>query len=189
MIFFQKLIFFIRNIYLNKFFGFIRNKYYSILGMKIGKNTYLPQIYIPWPHQVKIGNNCNLEHSIFLKFEGIWNKGPSIIIGDNVFLGNNCEFNIGNRIEIGNDTLIASGCKFIDHDHGISIGNTIRSQKGIQKEILIGNDVWLGCNVTVLKGIVIENGAIVGAGSIVTKSISKNEIWAGVPAKKIGERH
>ena len=61
-------------------------------------------------------------------------------------------------------------------------------QQGIEKAISIGNDVWLGCNVIVLKGVEIGDGAIIGAGAVVTKSILPNEIWAGVPAKKIGER-
>ena len=62
------------------------------------------------------------------------------------------------------------------------------TQIGKEMPIIIGRDVWIGCNVVVLKGSNIGNGAIVAAGSVVTKSISENEVWAGVPARKIGER-
>ena len=49
-------------------------------------------------------------------------------------------------------------------------------------------DVWLGVNVVVLKGVTIGQGAVVGAGAIMTKSIPACEIWAGVPARKVGTR-
>lgn len=156
--------------------------------MKIGKDTLIPNIYVTWPHQVSIGNNCVLEHSIYFKFDGVYQKGPSIEIGDNIFIGSSCEFNIRDAIKIGNHSNIASGCRFIDHDHGTAAGQLIGPQRSIDQKILIGQDVWLGCNVVVLKGVEIGDGAVVGAGAIVTKSIKPNEIWAGIPAKKIGER-
>ena len=57
--------------------------------MKIGKGTCLYKIKVTWPHQVKLGDNCNLEHSIYFHYDGIYSKGPSINIGNNVFIGNN----------------------------------------------------------------------------------------------------
>lgn len=186
---FQKGGFFLRYKIYRRFTGFIRKLKFQRLGMRIGKGTHLNnKLYSNWPHQIAIGNNCNLEHGIYFKFDGIWKQGPSIHIGDRVFLGSGCEFNIRQSIYIGSDSLIASGCRFIDHDHGILAGQLIRTQNGIEKGIKIGRDVWLGCNVVVLKGVEIGDGAIVAAGAVVTKSIPSNEIWADVPAKKIGER-
>jgi acetyltransferase-like isoleucine patch superfamily enzyme len=156
--------------------------------MHIGKETYLPKVFVTWPHKVSIGKNCHLEHHIYFKHDGIWSDGYSINIGDNVFIGSNCEFNIRKGITIGEDTLIASGCRFIDHDHGINRSDLMKIQNGVEKEIIIGSDVWIGCNVIVLKGVKIDDGAVVAAGAVVTKSIPPFEIWGGVPAKKIGER-
>lgn len=48
----------------------------------------------------------------------------------------------------------------------------------------VGNDVWIGCNVTVIGGVKIGNGAVIGAGAVVTRNVPPYEIWAGVPAKK-----
>lgn len=57
-----------------------------------------------------------------------------------------------------------------------------------QKRTTIKNDVWIGCDVTIIAGCTIGNGAVIGAGAVVTKDIPDYEIWAGVPAKKIGQR-
>jgi acetyltransferase-like isoleucine patch superfamily enzyme len=174
--------------YIPRFFGLFRSLWLSFLGMKIGNGTLLPKLTITWPHQVAIGRNCILEKGIFFKYDGTWQPGPSIRIQDEVFIGTGCEFNIRESIDIGKGALIASGCRFVDHDHGILIGQPMRFQDGPQQAIIIGEDVWIGANVIVLKGVSIGNGAVVAASAIVTKSILPNEIWAGVPAKKIGQR-
>jgi len=181
-------LFVVRVRYIHKIKSFCRRQWLVFNGMKIGKQTNVPKMHYTWPHQVAIGDNCRLEHNIYFHYDGIWKQGPSIIIGNNAFIGFSCEFNITKKITIGNDCLIASGCKFIDHNHGTAQGSLMRKQKSSEDAIVIGNNVWLGVNVTVLKGITIGDGAVVAAGAVVTKSIAANEIWAGIPAKKIGER-
>ncbi|WP_417886307.1 acyltransferase [Zunongwangia sp.] len=162
---------------------------YSLAGLKVGNNTRLGKPSFTWPHQVSIGNNCLLEKNIFFRYDGVWSKGPSIIIKDNVYIGSNAEFNISDRIVIGENSLIASGCKFVDHDHGYkSLAIPIRIQPPEVKNIVIKNNVWLGFNVIILKGVTIGEGAIVAAGSVVTKSIPDREIWGGIPAKNIRNR-
>ena len=64
----------------------------------------------------------------------------------------------------------------------------IRKQENISEKITIGSDVWLGANVTVLKGVHIGDGAVIGAKALVNKDVSDNNIVAGVPAKSIGVR-
>lgn len=169
-------------------FQSIRWLWWSVQGATFGSGTSIPKLQMTWPHQVRIGAQCLLEDDIYFKFDGIWQPGPSIIVGDRVFLGKNCEFNVRQRVQIGDDCLIASGCKFVDHDHGVEIGQPMNLQEGREAAIVLAEDVWLGCNVVVLKGVTIGRGAIVGAGAVVTKSIPAMEIWGGVPARKIGER-
>jgi acetyltransferase-like isoleucine patch superfamily enzyme len=167
----------------------LRKLFWKISGMQIGAQTYLSKnTNVTWPHQVKLGNNCRLEHNIYFHYDGIYSKGPSICIGNNVFIGNNSEFNISEKITIGNNCLIAAGCRFIDHNHGTKKSILIRNQLAPKQEIILENDVWLGCNVIVLKGVHIGKGAVVAAGSIVTKNIPSYEIWGGVPAKFIKKR-
>lgn len=174
--------------YAPRLVGFFRTQWLSLLGMRIGTGTQLPNLTITWPHQVEIGKNCILEKGIYFKYDGMWQQGPAIRIQDDVFIGTGCEFNIRESIDIGKGALIASGSRFVDHDHGIAIELPMRMQEGPQQAIVIGEDVWIGANVVVLKGVNIGPGAIVAAGAVVTKSILPNEIWAGVPAKKIGQR-
>jgi acetyltransferase-like isoleucine patch superfamily enzyme len=141
-----------------------------------------------WPHQVSVGKDCMLEHDLHFRYDGPWRPGPSIVIGDRAFLGVACEFNITDHIRIGDDCLIASGCKFIDHDHGMVEGVPMNRQQGPEAPIVLENNVWLGANVIVLKGVTIGCGAVVAAGAVVTKSVPPREIWGGVPARKIGQR-
>lgn len=181
-------IFVIRHRFFRDMRSAFRKTWYRLLGMRIGKGTLLRPIHVTWPHQVSIGNNCVLEHDIHFKYDGIWKKGPSIILGKDVFVGTGCEFNVRLAVKVGDHSLIASGCRFIDHDHGTDRDGLMGPQLGKEGEIILGKDVWLGCNVVVLKDVEIGEGAIVAAGSVVTKSIGPYEIWAGIPAKKISER-
>lgn len=188
--FLHKATFRIRSL-LTKFFRmWPRTLYWRALGLHCGPETLLPPIHVSWPHQVKIGARCILEHDIHFKFDGIYQPGPSITIGDDVFLGAGCEFNVRAGVTIGNQSLIASGCKFIDHDHAFASRDIpMKHQEGgAEKAIVLEEDVWLGANVIILKGVTIGRGAIIAAGSVVTKPVGAFEIWAGVPAKKIGVR-
>ena len=166
----------------------LRRAWWQTQGAHFGTRTRVPPIEMSWPHQVSVGSDCTLESDILFKFDGIWQVGPAIVIGDRSFVGRGCEFNIRQRLEIGCDALIASGCKFIDHDHGYALGRPMNVQNGKEAAIVVGDDVWLGVNVVVLKGVRIARGAIVAAGAVVTKSVGENEIWGGVPARKIGHR-
>ena len=168
----------------------LRTAWWRTLGMQIGPGTLLPKVHVTWPHQVSLGASCTLEHDIYFKYDGIWAPGPSIVIRDRVFIGFGCEFNVRRRLEIGSDCLIASGCKFIDHDHGTARGEIpMREQTaGAEAEIILEEDVWLGVNVVVLKGVRVGRGAIVAAGAVVTTDVPSHEIWGGVPARRLGER-
>ena len=160
-----------------------RELMWRVRGAKIGKGSRLPRSSCTWPHQVKIGCNCRLQPDIFFNYDHYWTPGPSIIIGNRCFIGRGTEFNIQGKITIGEDTLIASGCVFVDHDHGID-PNTPRSEQPNQiSPIKVGCNVWIGAKVVVLKGVEIGDGAIIAAGAVVTKSIPAAEIWGGVPAK------
>ena len=152
-------------------------------GATIGSGSRLPRMEVTWPHQVRIGKSCVLQSNIFFNYDHYWRPGPSIIVGDRVFIGRGVEFNIQGRIEIGDDTLIASGCTFVDHDHGFALRSPMNRQQGEVQPIVVESNVWIGANAVILKGVVIGSNAVVGAGSVVTKRIPPGEVWVGNPAR------
>ncbi len=168
----------------------MRKLFWRLQGADIGRGTKVPRLTrMNWPHQVQIGEGCHLEPGINFNYDGIWKPGPSIVLGRKVYVGSGCEFNISDEITIGDDCLIAAGCRFIDHNHGLlDRERPTRSQLCTHKAIVLEKDVWLGVNVVVLQGVTIGEGSVVGAGSVCTKPIPPGEIWAGVPARKIRDR-
>ncbi len=106
-------------------------------------------------------------------------------------VGNDCYVGVGTSVgqaKIGDDVLISGGTSVLSgsRQHGKSASAKIREQVGCPVTIKIGSDVWIGANTTIMADI--PQGCIVGAGSVVTKSPSANEIIAGVPARAIGTR-
>jgi len=174
--------------YMEKSVRACRKIYWRFRGVSIGRGTFPGKMTVNWPHQLCIGIETILEDHLIFKYDGIEAPGPSIRIGNKIFLGNHCEFNISRGITLSDHCLIASGCKFIDHDHSMDTGHPIGVNPGPESEIIIGPNVWLGVNVVVLKGVIIGEGSVVGAGAVVTRSIPPFEIWIGIPARKIGSR-
>lgn len=166
----------------------LRKFLWRLRGASIGARTRLPSCRAPWPHQVRLGADCRLQPDVFFNYDHYWTPGPSILVGDRVFIGRGVEFNIQGRIEIGDDTLIGAGCVFVDHDHGRQAGSRFNEQPNEIREIHIGKNVWLGAGCIVLKGVRIGEGATIGAGSVVTKSVPAKEAWGGAPARPILSR-
>ncbi len=110
--------------------------------------------------------------------------------GKHIKFGTGCRINENVYIEkatIGNDVLIAPNVAILSRMHEYSLTNIPISLQGYKEEKLvnIGDDVWLGRNVIVLPGVTIGDGAIIGAGAVVTKDIPPYAIVAGTPAKLI----
>ncbi len=95
----------------------------------------------------------------------------------------------GARIFIGRKCLISQQVSLIAANHEIKKGHFIKDQPWASSgDINIEDDVWIGCGVQVMPGVTIGKGAVVAAGSVVTKSVDPYTVVAGVPAKKISER-
>lgn len=133
---------------------------------------------------VTIGRNVDLYPGVTFSGNG------EIRIGDNCKIGQNSIIyaNKEGGIEIGNNTIIAAQNYIIDSNHNIDREKLISEQGLSASRIIIGEDVWIGANVTVIKGAKIHDGAIIGAKSLVNSEIDENSIVVGIPAKKIGLR-
>jgi acetyltransferase-like isoleucine patch superfamily enzyme len=103
-------------------------------------------------------------------------------------IGNFCIFNCGASVTIGEDTMMAGYCYIQSSSHGMRRTQTVKSQPHTHTPIAIGRDVWLGAGATILPGVIVGDGAVVGARSIVNNDVPPFCIVAGIPAKVIGER-
>lgn len=84
--------------------------------------------------------------------------------------------------------MIAAQSYIIDCDHGIKAGELMQKQKNSVQPITIGIGVWVAAGAKILKGVTLGDGCVIGAQSVVTKSIPENAIAVGVPAKVIKYR-
>ena len=110
--------------------------------------------------------------------------GKNINIGKNVFINSCCHFQDQGGITIGDGCLIGHNVTIatLNHDFDPSKRANITP-----KPVKIGKNVWIGSGSTILPGIEIGDGAVIGAGSVVTKSVLPNTIVAGCPAKLLRE--
>ncbi|WP_298525601.1 sugar O-acetyltransferase [uncultured Methanobrevibacter sp.] len=108
--------------------------------------------------------------------------GKNIHLGKNVFINSGCRFQDQGGIYIGDNVLIGHNVVLATLNHE---ENPKKRGNLIPAPIRIGNDVWIGSNVTVLAGVSIGDGSIVAAGAVVTKDVAENTIVAGVPARYI----
>ncbi len=167
----------------------LRKIYWNALGLKFGRNCQFDRFRANSPQNIQIGDRTTIKHDVDILYVGSAVDHPRIKIGSDCYIGQRVLLNCTDEVVIGDHVMIASGCQLVDCDHTfetrlIPIGR----QPGKALPITLARDVWLGANVVVLRGVSIGEGAIVGAGSIVTRSIPSWEIWAGVPARKIGAR-
>ena len=113
-------------------------------------------------------------------------NGKNIHVGDNFLANYNVtildirEVRIGDNVMIGPNTLITT----VGHPLN-PMGR--RKHLGIATPVTIGNDVWIGGNVTILPGVNIGNNVVIAAGAVVTKDVPDNSLIGGIPAKIIKE--
>lgn len=114
-----------------------------------------------------------------------------ITFGNNVALNRNVLINArgGGRIIVGNDVLIGPNVVIRSNNHRFeSLDIPINSQGVTLGCIIIEDDVWIAANCVILPNVKIGKGAIIGAGSVVTRDVEPYSIMGGIPAKKIGSR-
>lgn len=117
----------------------------------------------------------------------------TLLLGNNVQINDYCHINAFKSVKIGDNVLIASKVFITDLEHGSYIGdendsnpNSIVKDRPLSsKPVIIGNNVWIGELCSVLPGVTIGDNSIIGANSVVTKSIPANSIAVGNPAKVI----
>jgi len=116
------------------------------------------------------------------------NQNAKIEIGARTTIGYHTFIFASDKIAIGKDCLIAPFVYIVDSNHQIKRGLPINQQPNETNPITIDDGVWIGSNVTILKGVNIGEGAVIATNSVVNKDVPPFEVWGGTPAKKIDER-
>lgn len=106
--------------------------------------------------------------------------GKNITIGRNVFINACCHFQDHGGVTLGNGCLIGHNVVFATLNHDL---NPHRRAFMMPAPIVLGKNVWIGSNSTILQGVTIGDGAVVAAGAVVTKDVPANVVVGGVPAK------
>lgn len=107
--------------------------------------------------KIRIGNHCGLSNTTIF-------ASDSIMIGDNVRIG--------------------GGTKIYDTDfHWLDLNRRLNEEGGEKRPVVIQNGVFIGAHTIILKGVTVGENSVIGAGSVVTKSIPSGEVWAGNPAR------
>jgi acetyltransferase-like isoleucine patch superfamily enzyme len=154
-----------------------------------------------------VGRNVRLGRGVFINVA----SGGRLVIGDNVFIGPNAHLTAdGGSIEIGSDSFVGDGVVIVaaehvaigrdaliaayatirDQDHGMADADRpYRLQPLRTAPIEIGDNVWLGAHVVVLKGTVIGPGCVVGANAVVTGPLPAATLCVGAPARALRPVH
>lgn len=140
-------------------FWTVRKSYYRLLGVKIGKKTIFDMaIYVLMPSKLVVGNFCHINRNCLLDARG------GLFIGNNVSISHNV-------------ALCSAGHDFNSPEFSYE-----------PSAIIIHDNVWIGLNAVILKGVTIGEGAVIASGAVLTKNADPYTVYAGIPAKKIGER-
>lgn len=128
------------------------------------------------------GKNVNVEKGAYFQ------NGFNVEIGDNSGIGVNA--NIPNNLIIGKNVLMGPDVMVFPSSHRFERKDQLILEQGYEepKQVVIEDDVWIGARVIIVGGIRIKQGAVIGAGSVVTKDVEPFAIVAGVPAKVIKYR-
>jgi acetyltransferase-like isoleucine patch superfamily enzyme len=159
----------------------------SPYGIRIGKGTMIypgASLRNDGSGSIVIGSQCEV-----LQWACLWTYGGSIEIGDHTSINPFCILYGHGGLRIGSRVKIATQTVFIPANHNFSDPKKPFMDQGLTcRGIEVGDDVWFGTGVRVLDGVKIVSGCIVGAGSVVTRSLEMPGVYAGVPARLIRPR-
>lgn len=162
---------------------------------KIGKSCIGKNYSIISPDRISIGDNFYAEDNLKIQ---AWTKyqnqtfNPSINIGNNVSMMDNCHISCCDKITIGDGCLFGANVFVTDNFHGDNSVEQltippIDRPLFVKGEVKIGNNVWIGRNVCIMPGVTIGDGAVIGANAVVTKDVPKYSVAVGVPARVVGK--
>lgn len=155
--------------------------------LTIGKNVTINGLC---KEGVEIGNNVSILDNTTIECTGVLrNIGVGLKVGDNVGFAQNCFIQVRGRVIIGNNVIFGPYAKIFSENHNfVKTDVLIKNQGETRLPVTIEDDVWIGTNTTILGGILIGEGSVVAANSLVNKDVEPYSVVGGVPAKLIKYR-
>jgi acetyltransferase-like isoleucine patch superfamily enzyme len=151
--------------------------------VQIGDFSYINSYSL---NGVEIGDGVTIREFAWIQCSSSpSNPGQGLEIGSNTYIGPRCILGVGGSISIGRDCQIGAGFTAIAENHVAGGTHALEPVQVTRKGIVIGDNTWIGHNVTVLDGVTVGANSVIGAGSVVTKSFGPDSRIAGVPARAI----
>ncbi len=165
-----------------------RNVYYRVLGVEMTGYVWLRRIEIArnWS-DVHLEKGVSLDNGVVIVTGGALRRGK-VTIRANTYVNRYTIFDGHESIEIGRRCMIGPHCYITDGDHSTLPGIPVQAQPMQKAPVVLEDEVWVGSHVVILPGVRIGHGAVIGAGSVVTRSVPANAIACGVPARVIRMR-
>lgn len=153
----------------------------------VGAGFRMEQLpYIWGSGRIVIGDDVRLSGKSSISFHHAGGRTPELRIGDRSFLGHDCSLAVASSIVIGRHVLVAGGARMADYDgHPVDAASRRAGHPtppDAIHPIVIEDDVWIGADARILKGVRIGARSIVGSGAVVTRSVPPDVVVAGNPA-------
>jgi acetyltransferase-like isoleucine patch superfamily enzyme len=154
-----------------------------MLGVRMDGYCWLRAVEIPdhWDC-IHLGEGVALDRGVILQIS-CRVPGSVLEIGAGTYVNRGTYFDAHVEMRIGRNCLIGPACYFTDANHGRAADVPVALQPIETKPVIIGDNVWIGAHCLVLPGVTIGDGAVIGAGSIVTRSVPAGAVAYGSPAR------
>lgn len=155
---------------------------YRMLGVDFRARCWLRAIEIPRNWNDITLHGCALDRGVVLLCSGA-PRAHKIEIGHGTYINRFTIIDAHERISLGRDVMIGPHTFITDGSHGMAPGTSVKSQRMTASPVTIEDEVWIGAQVTILSGVRIGRGAVIGAGSVVTHDIPADVVAFGAPAR------
>jgi acetyltransferase-like isoleucine patch superfamily enzyme len=174
----------------NLYWRMVTQLYYKPQFSEIGNRTIIRKpLLIRGPKRIRIGARCGIRDGTRLEVIEAAGRSPALRIGDDVSIEQGVHIACGNRITIGDRVTIAARCTIVDISHPYediddpsSIGRRLSTDS---TAVEIGDECFIGAGAAILPNVTLGKHCVVGANSVVTKSMPDYTVCAGAPAKVI----
>jgi acetyltransferase-like isoleucine patch superfamily enzyme len=169
-------------------------------------------VRISFPRHLRVGYNCLLSDGVHVNAysregfrlgdnvrvrEHVWMLGTAVLtdpgvglsLGDNVYVGPYCVLGAGGGLTIGSDVTIGAHVDILAENHSFEDPDVPINRQGVEREgIVIEDDCWIGNRATILDGVRVGRGSVIGAAAVVTRNIPEFSVAVGSPARVVRDR-